>query len=411
MGQGNEISMPVVNHAVANRPLRVLFLDSQMELGGAGFAMLTMLEHLDRGELASVYASLAAERPEIWPRVESQGIPAFHVPAGRFRKLGRSARAMYGLRKLIRKEEIDVVLANSGHPLLYARPAALATGCPCAWWVHGYVPAGGAGEEPIARAQRMLSADLLLANSEFTARQLAVDFPREPIRVLHPGVDLARFRPDLDAGMRVRREEGLPVGEPVIGMFGRLQRWKGQHVFLRAAALLAGRGVRFRAVVAGGTMFGIEPEYAQELERLAATPSLDGRVRFLGNRTNPQDWMNACDVVVHASIEPEPWGLVVAEAMACGRAVLAAASGGPLEMIDHKRTGWLAAPGDEVALAAWLEILLANPALRAELGEAARRHAQAEFDPRRAASLLSTELWRLWAARIDSMQLLTEPAQ
>jgi len=190
-----------------------------------------------------------------------------------------------------------------------------------------------------------------------------------------------------------------------------LQHWKGQHVFLRAAALLAGRGLPFTAIVAGGTLFDIEPEYAGELERLAAAPSLAGKVRFLGNRRNPQDWMNACDVVVHASVEPEPWGLVVAEAMACGRAVIASAAGGPLEMIDHKRTGWLTAPGDEVALASWLEILLANPALRAELGAAARSHAEAEFDPRRAAALLSSELWRLWATRIDSMQLLTEPAQ
>jgi glycosyltransferase involved in cell wall biosynthesis len=396
----------------ATHPLRVLFVDSQTELGGAGFAMLTMLEHLDRGELSSVYVSLAAERPEIWPRVEAAGIPAFHVAAGRFRKLGRSARAMYALRKLIRKEEIDVVLANSGHPLLYARPASLATGRPCVWWVHGYVPVAGTGrEEPIARAQRLLSADALFANSEYTAGLLAQDFSRGPaIRVVRYGIDLDRFRPNPQAGARVRGEEGIPEGEPVIGIFGRLQRWKGQHIFLRAAALLAGRGVRFTAVVVGGTMFGIEPEYAQELERLAATPSLAGRVRFLGNRTNPQDWMNACDVVVHASVEPEPWGLVVAEGMACGRAVLAAASGGPLEMIDHKRTGWLAPPGDEVALAAWLEILLANPALRAELGAAARRHAQAEFDPRRAASVLSTELWRQWASRVANVELLPEAA-
>ncbi|HMD31811.1 MAG TPA: glycosyltransferase family 4 protein [Candidatus Acidoferrales bacterium] len=396
----------------ATRPLRVLFVDSQSELGGAGFALLTLLEHLDRSEAAPVYASLADDQPEIWPRVEALGIPAFHVRAGRFREVGRSAKAIYGLRKLIRKEEIDVVLANSGHPLLYARPAAVGARRPCVWWVHGYVAAGGGGDEPIAKAQRMLSADGIYANSEFTAGLLARDFPNHPcIRVVRYGVDLERFRPDPEAGARVRQEAGIPAGEPVIGMFGRLQRWKGQHVFLRAAALLAGRGMRFTVAVVGGTMFGIEPEYAEELERLAAAPSLAGRVRFPGNVRNPQDWMNASDVVVHASIEPEPWGLVVAEGMACGRAVLAAAEGGPLEMIDHKRTGWLAAPGDEVALAAWLEILLKNPELRAELGTAARQHAVEAFDPRRAAGVMSSELWRIWAARIDSVQLLPEPVQ
>jgi len=371
-----------------------------------------MLEYLNRSEVAPVFVSLADALPEIWPRVQAMDVPAFHIPAGRFRRLDRSARAMYGLRRLIRKERIDVVLANSGHPLLYARPAAWTAGRPSAWWVHGYLRDPGPRSEPIARAQRLLSADALFANSEYTAGELAKDFPDHPaIRIVRYGVDLPRFFPNPEAGERARREVGIPEGEPLIGIIGQLYQFKGQRVFLRAAGLLAGKGVRFTAAVVGGTLFGIEPEYAEEMKRLAETGLLAGRVRFLGNIPNPQDWMNACDVVVHASIKPEPWGLVVAEAMACGRAVIAAAAGGPLEMIDHKRTGWLVPPGDEVALAAWLEILLANPGLRAEVGEAARRHAQAEFDPRRAASVLSTELWRLWAARIDSMQLLPEPAQ
>ena len=395
----------------ATRPLRVLFVDSQIELGGAGFALLTMLEHLNRREIAPAYVSLAEQEPEIWPRIQSLDIPAFHFSAGRFRRLDRSARAMYRLRRLIQKEQMDVVVANSGHPQLYARPAAWTAGRPSVWWVHGYVSGSGAGREPIARAQRLLSADVLLANSEFTAAQLAVDFPRHTIRVVRPGVDLARFRPDTQAAARARREAGIPEDEPVIGIFGRLQRWKGQHVFLRAAALLAGRGVRFTTIIAGGTLFGIEPEYAEELKRLAGSEQLAGRVRFLGNISNPQDWMNVCDLVVHASIEPEPWGLVVAEAMACGRAVIASAAGGPLEMIEHKRTGWLTEPGDEVKLAAWMEILMANRTLRAELGAAARSHAVQAFDPRRAAAVLSTELWRLWAARVPSLELLPEPGR
>ena len=396
----------------ATRPLRVLFVDSQDQLGGAGFALLTMLEHLHRGEIFPVYVSLAEEQPEIWSCIQKLEIPAFHISAGRFRRLDRSARAMYSLRGLMRREQIDVVLANSGHPLLYARPAAWTAGRSSVWWVHGYVSARAGGDEPIARAQRMLSANALFANSEYTAHELAKDFPASPpIRVVRYGINLNRFHPDPGAGERARREAGIPASEPVIGIFGRLQRWKGQHVFLRAAALLAGKGLRAAALVVGGSLHGIEPEYAEELKGLAASEQLAGRVRFLGNISNPQDWMNACDVVVHASIEPEPWGLVVAEAMACGRAVIASSQGGPMEMIEHKRTGWLVEPGDEVALAAWLEILLANPTLRAELGAAARSHAVHTFDPRRAAAVLATELWRLWAARVPSLELLPEPSR
>jgi len=403
--------VPAVNRAASQRPLRVLFVDSQAELCGTSFALLTMLKNFDRAEIQPIYASATPDGGEMPAEVEKLGIPALHVAAGRFRQVVRTSLAVAEFVQLIRSHDVDLVFANTGHTLLFVRPAAVATRRPSVWWCHGYVPREKSGLEPIALAQRMFSGELIFANSEFTAAQLAPDFPAQTIRVIRPAVDLEKFRPDPAAGARVRREEGIPADQPLIGIFGRLQHWKGQHVFLRAAALLAGRGVPFAAVVAGGTLFGIEPEYAGELERLAAAPSLVGRVRFLGNRRNPQDWMNACNVVVHASVEPEPWGLVVAEAMACGRAVLASSAGGPMEMIDHKRTGWLTTPGDEVALAAWLEILLANPALCAELGAAARQHAEAEFDPRRAASLLSTELWRLWATRVPNLDLLPEPGR
>ncbi len=397
-----------LNRPASRRALRVLFVDSQAELCGTSFALLAMLKHFDRTEIEPIYASATPDGGEMPAEVEKLGIQALHVTAGRFRQVVRTSIAVAEFVQVIRNHDIDVVFANTGHTLLFVRPAAIATRRPCVWWCHGYVPREKSGLEPIALAQRMLSGDLIFANSEFTATQLAPDFPMQTIRVIRPGVDLQRFRPDPAAAARVRQEEGIPAGQPLIGIFGRLQHWKGQHVFLRAAALLAGRGLPFQAIVAGGTLYGIEPEYAGELERLATTLSLAGRVRFLGNRKNPQDWMNACDVVVHASVEPEPWGLVVAEAMACGRAVLASAAGGPLEMIDHKRTGWLTAPGDEVALATWLEILMANPALRSELGQAARQHAEREFDPRRAAAHLSSELWRVWVARLGSVGLLPE---
>lgn len=392
----------------SQRPLRVLFVDSQAELCGTSFALLTMLKHLDRTEIEPVYASATPDGGQMPAEVERLGILAVHVSAGRFRQVVRTSLAVAEFVHLIRKHEIDLVFANTGHTMLFVRPAAVATRRPCVWWCHGYVPKQRAGLQPIAVAQRMFSGELIYANSEFTASQLTPDFPAQTIRVLRPAVDLQRFRPDPAAGARIRQEEAIPAGQPLIGIFGRLQHWKGQHVFLRAAALLAGRGLPFTAIVAGGTLFDIEPEYAGELERLAAAPSLAGRVRFLGNRKNPEEWMNACDVVVHASVESEPWGLVVAEGMACGRAVLASAAGGPLEMIDHKRTGWLTAPGDEVALATWLEILMANPALRTELGAAARQHAEREFDPRRAAAHLSSELWRVWVARLGSVELLPE---
>jgi glycosyltransferase involved in cell wall biosynthesis len=104
--------------------------------------------------------------------------------------------------------------------------------------------------------------------------------------------------------------------------------------------------------------------------------------------------LNACDVVVHASVEPEPWGLVLAEAMAAGRAVIGAAAGGPLEMIVDGQNGLLAPPGDAAALAGSMESLFRQPDLRRALGEAARKYAEQHFDRFRAAEVMCKELRR-----------------
>ncbi|NDQ56859.1 MAG: glycosyltransferase family 4 protein [Acidipila sp.] len=377
-------------------PLRVLFADSQSELGGAGFALLTMLQHLDRNVITPTYVSFSPQRSEIQSQVEALGIPTHHIPAGRFRHLLRAARAVVATKKLIRKENIDLVMTNSGHPLLFARAAARWADKPCVWWVHGYVPAAVSSGGLIDRVLRLIGADAFLANSEYTAAVLRQDFsPNARIQVARPGVDLGKFCPNPQSGAQIRSELGIGSGERLVGIFGRLQRWKGQHIFLQAAEILSSGDAKARFLIAGSSMFGIEPEYAEELKQFAERPSLRGRVLFVGNRANPQEMMNACDLIVHASIEPEPWGLVVAEGMAVGRAVIAAAAGGPLEMITDRQDGLLVAPGDSKALAHAMEELLNRCDWRTEIGAAARLHAVREYDPERAAALLCKELQRI----------------
>jgi glycosyltransferase involved in cell wall biosynthesis len=104
-------------------------------------------------------------------------------------------------------------------------------------------------------------------------------------------------------------------------------------------------------------------------------------VHFLGHRDDVPEILAALDVLVHVPSAPEPFGRVVAEAMAVGKPVVAARAGGLPEIVEHEVTGLLVPPGDPSACAAAVLRLLADPALRARLGTAGRRRAEERFDP------------------------------
>ena len=367
----------------AARPVRVLFVGSATELGGAETALLTLLRSLHAEKVCAQYASLEFGEGPMPERVSELGVRVHRLPRGRLRDLRATVRKIRALAQLIRAEKIDVVVSNSGHPLLVARPGAWLARRPCVWWVHIYDSAGGGSGEWLALAQEWLGADLLLANSEHTARLLRKGVaPVPPVKLLRPGVDTRSFHPALQEGADARRALGVAPGELLVGIFGRLQPWKGQHTFLEAAAKIAREFPQCRFALVGGSLFGLDLEYARQIKQRAEQSDLRGRVLFLGHRADTNALCNACDVVVHASVKPEPWGLVVAEAMSSGRAVIAAAAGGPLEMIQHGRTGLLSPPGDFAALAGNIAQLLRDAGLRESLGAAARVHAVEHFDSR-----------------------------
>jgi glycosyltransferase involved in cell wall biosynthesis len=127
----------------------------------------------------------------------------------------------------------------------------------------------------------------------------------------------------------------------------------------------------------------------EELRALGKANGLGGRVGFTGFVESVHEAMRALDIVVHASTAPEPFGLVIAEAMACGRAVIASDAGGAREIFTRGVDALTHPPGDTEALAACMEQLARNEALRAQLGAAARQTATRRFNRRRLASELA----------------------
>ena len=177
----------------------------------------------------------------------------------------------------------------------------------------------------------------------------------------------------------VRTEFGWPDETSVITISGRLESWKGQDVFLRAAAEVARAAPEARFVVLGGALYGLDHEYAAGLPHLAASLGIADKVAFTGHRDDALAVVAGSDVIAHCSTSPEPFGMVVIEAMALGRPVIASKAGGPPEIIDDGRTGVLVPPGNPRALAQAMVDLLNDPDRRAAIADAGRTAAHERF--------------------------------
>jgi glycosyltransferase involved in cell wall biosynthesis len=202
-------------------------------------------------------------------------------------------------------------------------------------------------------------ATAVVANSRSTMQTLAA--PSKPVVIYSVLPEVMSYVPVRD------RATGGPL---TFGIVGRLTPWKGQDVFLRAFAR-AFPGGEERAVVVGGALFG-EDEYAQLLPRLAAELGIAERVELRGHRSDVWDELSRIDVLVHASVTPEPFGQVILEGMAAGVPVIAPRAGGPAEILQHEVTGVLYEPSDIHGLATVMQ-RMRDPLLRERLSTAARQ--------------------------------------
>jgi glycosyltransferase involved in cell wall biosynthesis len=166
-----------------------------------------------------------------------------------------------------------------------------------------------------------------------------------------------------------------------------LLKWKGHDVFLKAARLVMEAVPNARAFVIGEVPDGTT-QYRDELVRLARELGIESRTVFTGFRKDIPELIQLLDVVVHASVEPEPFGRVIAEGMAMGKPVVAAMNGGPLEIIRDGQTGFLVPSGDLEKLAHRIIGLLTDRSRAEALGRNARQDAVARFSPRSHARLV-----------------------
>jgi glycosyltransferase involved in cell wall biosynthesis len=212
-------------------------------------------------------------------------------------------------------------------------------------------------ERPLGRIYRNVPFEAI---SESTRDDLvARGIPRDSIEVIYPGIDTTAYTPDT----RQRAQT------PVFAYLGRLKKYKGVHHVITAFGRMAHREATLEIAGAG--------DYRPELERLADSLDLGGRVRFLGRITEAEKLalLRRAWGLVFASPK-EGWGITNLEAAACATPVVASNSPGIRESVRHGETGFLVPHGDAAAMAAALDRLAESPSLVAQLGQSARRFAE-----------------------------------
>ena len=335
---------------------RVLLVSPSATPGGAERALVALARRLpEHGWQPS--AALLAPGP-LQEALEQAGCPVELLAAGRFRQLARTAPTVVRLAR--RARAADVVLSNMSKGHVYGGAAALLAHRPELWWQHG-IPSRSRIE--LAAARVPTSAIVCVGEEAVAAQRLLR--PRRRLVKIHPGTALDELARSRGAGEAVRRSLGWD-GEPVVGIVGRLQPWKGQELFQRAAALVARERPDVRFVVVGGAVLGWEGSYPDDLRRLAGELGIADRVHFAGHQADPGPWLDMLDVAVHASVA-EPFGLVLVEAMALGTPLVATAGGGPDEIVEDGRSGLLVEGRSPEGLARSVRRLLDDPGLAARI--------------------------------------------
>lgn len=371
---------------ITPRVLLVMPLGEQ--LGGGEMMFRQLLQHGRDGRIEWIVV-FTRDGPMV-DEARALGFETYLLPAGRLRQLGRRWSVVRAIARLARERKVSMIFGWMVASQTMVGPAAWLAGVPAAWYQVGL-----AGPDWLDRLGTLFPARGILVLSRDCAAAQARVWPNRPQRLVYPGASLERFdAARAESPAEARAALGLPPTGTLIGIVGRLQRWKGIHVLIDALPSVRARYPEVHLVVVGGA-HEPEPDYPAALRAQVARLGLGDVVIFAGFQVDAPRWMQAMDIIVHAS-DREPFGIVVIEAMALGKPVVAGAAGGPAEVITPGVDGLLAPFGDAKALAQALLRYLDDPALAARCAVGAARRAR-DFSATRYASAFTDAVLDLLA--------------
>jgi glycosyltransferase involved in cell wall biosynthesis len=365
---------------------KILLLDHTATMGGGEIALLNLVKAIDRTKF-SVSVMLFAEGP-LAAKLRAAGVDLIIEPldsaVGGTRKEALGIRSLLGLGRMwasfkfvrrlrLRLGELKpaIVHTNSLKSDILGGIAARWERIPVVWHVRDrivpeYLPSMA---RRVFRFLRRIVPTRVVAISE----AVRVTLPGRAT-VVHDGVMPFMIPQSKIENQKTSSEPQSNSSKITIAILGRISPWKGQHIFLQAAARVRERlrgKVDLQFQIIGKALFE-EKEYEEEIRQLAQSPALQGAIAFLGFREDVPTVLAQMDILVHASTIGEPFGQVVAEGMMAGLSVIATRGGGVPEIVVDGESGLLVPMGDVPAMAQAIERLTLDGALRQRMGTAAR---------------------------------------
>jgi len=369
-------------------PRKILFVNHTGQMGGAEIMLVTVAHHyrsdchvvlfsdgplrqklLERGVSVSVLDSdksmLTISRQGGWLDT------LFSVPA-----VLRTAWSLAGVAR-----HYDLLYPNSQKAAVITMLTGAFLRKPVIWYLHDILSAAH-----FSTLQRRVVVGLanhttrwVLTNSQVSRNAfIASGGDENRISVAPCGVDSVPFDTVTETEVRNFRQKLGLEEVPVIGLFGRITPWKGQHVLIEALTQLPD----VHALIVGDSLFG-EDVYKQKLKELTARLGLQDRIHWLGFRQDVPRLMRSVDIIVHCSTSPEPYGLVIVEAMLAKHVIIAANDGASRELLGDDYP-FLITPGEPEILAnAIVQVRSCNTEEKERLVERNLQRARTLFSPER----------------------------
>lgn len=384
--------------STSNKKIKVAFFDEAVAFGGSVVVLAHLFNHIDRTKfIPQLVTSLDEESLKFLFKPEDVLCwfkPKLHY-ASRARWMNHCPGSSQGIKRIwaylftlasyvanfpayahlffkIAMNKPDIVHFNNGKEgLLIAK----AFDIPMVWHLHGFA------EDSVQKIIAMQRYNVPMVSISRYISEEAIKSGAKPENVFDIPNPAPTFSPSKLTRDEWRAHYKIPRNAIVCAHVGRVVRWKGQLEFLQAFAEITTRCPDAIALIVGDDVEGLSSDYPTALRQLVKEKHLEDKVIFTGHVSNIVELMSFSDVVVHSSIEPEPFGLVITEAMIAGAAVIAARLGAPIEIIDEGKTGLLVDPQNTTEFAAALLSLVTDKELRETLAAAGQTMATQRYSP------------------------------